>query len=100
MVRNKITENTSIKETLGGERERRVYRLSFVPSEASVDIDRESAGEVDGGDSKPGGECLECPIPSLTHYPHPLSLSMRSVSSSLSKFKSETSFNSLFRVYQ
>jgi hypothetical protein len=41
-----------------------------VPGKASVDVERESGCEVNGGDAETRRESLECPISCLTRYPH------------------------------
>lgn len=46
------------------------HGLSFVPGKASVDVDRESGCEVNGGDAETRREGLECPISCPTRYPH------------------------------
>lgn len=46
------------------------YRLSIVPSKASVNIDRESGSEVNGSESKTRCESLEYIISGLTGYSH------------------------------
>lgn len=46
------------------------HGLSFVPGKASVDVDRESGCEVNGGHAETRRESLECPISCPTRYPH------------------------------
>lgn len=48
----------------------RCYLLGIVPGKASVDIDREGGGEVNGGDAETRRERLESPVPDLTSYSH------------------------------
>jgi hypothetical protein len=46
------------------------HGLSVVPGKASVDVERETGCEVNGGDAETRRESLECPISCLTRYPH------------------------------
>lgn len=51
-------------------KEERVYSLSFVPSEASVDVDGKCRGEINSGDAEAPHERLEGPISSFVHCTH------------------------------
>lgn len=56
------------------------YRLSVMPSEASVDINRESSGEINSGDTQTSCEGFEYQIPCFACHSHlhfNLSLSTR-----------------------
>lgn len=47
-----------------------MYGLSVVPGKATVDVDGEGGGEVDGGNAEGGGEAFESQISDLARYSH------------------------------